>query len=222
MLTINQAATSLGVCNKTLRRWEEKGKIKPFRTIGNHRRYTIKMINILYQNAENIENNIQSQKKSKSTIIYSRVSSHDQKKNGDLDRQEQYNVKFCKDNGLKNLIFIKDTGSGLNTKRSGLKKIIRTIKHNQVSQIVITYKDRLTRFGFEFLQELFSVFGVSIIDTKGAKNKSMQEELVQDMMSLIACFSGRLYGMRSRKRKKKTTKKYLNSVKIFEKKKTLN
>ena len=207
MLTIKQAALKMGVCNKTLRRWEKRGFITPFRTLGGHRRYTMNMINMVRKDYQNNKDRRQNQKKDKITIIYSRVSSHDQKKNGDLDRQEMENITFCEKNKFQRRILIKDTGSGLNTKRPGLRKIIKTIKSTECARVVITYRDRLTRFGFEYLQELFATFGVEIIETKSKKDKTVQEELVQDMMSLIACFSGRLYGMRSKKKKKRENEK---------------
>jgi predicted site-specific integrase-resolvase len=198
MFTISQAANIIGVCEKSLRRWENQGIITPNRTPGNHRRYTMDMIHKIIQPIKN--NKEINNKEQKVTVVYSRVSSHDQKNNGDLERQEQDNIKFCKENNYKNIIAIKDTASGLNTKRTGLKKLIQLIKKNKCAHVIITYRDRLTRFGYEYLQELFNVFGVSIIETKNTKNKTVQEELVNDMMSLIACFSGRLYGMRSKKK----------------------
>ncbi len=66
----------------------------------------------------------------------------------------------------------------------------------------VTYRDRLTRFGFHYLESMFKAHGVEIVVVKDKdKEKSVQEELVEDMMALIAFFSGKLYGMRSKKNK---------------------
>lgn len=72
--------------------------------------------------------------------------------------------------------------------------------NNEVNNVYITYKDRLTRFGYRYLETVFSAHGVQIIIVKDELvSKTVQEELVEDMMSLIASFSGKLYGLRSRK-----------------------
>lgn len=78
------------------------------------------------------------------------------------------------------------------------------VSKGEVRNVYITYKDRLTRFGFNYLEIMFNACGTNIIIVKDKnEEKSVQEELVEDMMSLIACFSGKLYGMRSRKSKEK-------------------
>ena len=75
--------------------------------------------------------------------------------------------------------------------------------------MVITYKDRLTRFGFEYLESFFDSFGVKITNLAAQEDKSIQEEMVEDLIAIVASFSGRIHGMRSRKkhRKHKKTKK---------------
>ena len=87
---------------------------------------------------------------------------------------------------------------GLNTKRSGLRKLFKLIKSGKVARVVITFKDRLTRFGFEYILQYCAIFNVSIVALKNSLGKTVQQELVDDMMSLIACFSWKLYGLRSR------------------------
>jgi predicted site-specific integrase-resolvase len=99
------------------------------------------------------------------------------------------------------LVF-KEVGSGLNDKRKKLQQVLTMVSKGEVRNVYVTYKDRLTRFGFNYLETMFNACGTNIIIVKDEnEEKSVQEELVEDMMSLIASFSGKLYGMRSRKAK---------------------
>jgi len=196
MLSIGMAAMIIGVCKKTLRRWEKRNLITPMRTPGGHRRYSMDDLiraGYIYEDRKNSDQMINN----KHTILYSRVSSHKQKKKGDLERQQQYLQQYCEKEQITNYIHIADTASGLNTKRSGLRKMFKLIKSGKIARIIITFKDRLTRFGYEYIVQYCSIFNVSIIILKNSLEKSVQQELVDDMMSLIACFSGKLYGLRS-------------------------
>ena len=136
----------------------------------------------------------------KRDVIYARVSSHEQKEKGDLDRQALFLAEHIPD--LQNPLILKEVGSGLNDKRKCLQTLIFMVMKNEVRNVYVTYKDRLTRFGFHYLETVFLAHGVNIIVVKDiSTEKSVQEELVEDMMSLISSFSGKLYGMRSRKKK---------------------
>ena len=134
--------------------------------------------------------------------IYARVSSHEQKNRGDLERQVLDIMNACEKEGLDKPVIIRDTGSGLNTKRKGLVRLIEMAKNHEIKRIFITSKDRLTRFGYEYLEELFAMAGVEIVALQEKENKDLQEELVDDMMSLLASFSGKLYRIRGNKKKK--------------------
>ena len=137
----------------------------------------------------------------KHDVIYARVSSNDQKQNGDLDRQALFLLEHADD--LKNPVILKEVGSGLNDQRKKLQDLMKMVMDGKVDRVFVTYKDRLTRFGYHYLETVFAYNGVDIIVVKDKdKEKSVNEELVEDMMSLIASFSGKLYGMRSGKNKK--------------------
>lgn len=136
----------------------------------------------------------------KHDVIYARVSSNEQKIKGDLDRQAMFLMENCKD--LKNPVILKEVGSGLNDKRKKIQELIKVVENDEVSRVFVTYKDRLTRFGFHYLEAIFKAHGVEIVVVKDInKEKSVQEELAEDMMALIASFSGKLYGLRSKKNK---------------------
>jgi len=81
-------------------------------------------------------------------------------------------------------------------------KLMELAKDKKISEINITYKDRLTRFGFNYLETYFKFYGVPIIIMNNdEENKSPQDELVEDLISIITSFSGKLYGLRSSKNK---------------------
>jgi len=82
-----------------------------------------------------------------------------------------------------------------------MSRLLKLVIDNQVAEIAVTYADRLTRFGQEYLQILFDSFGVTFTVLEPGKDKTREQELTDDLLALIASFSGRLYGMRSHKQK---------------------
>ena len=94
-----------------------------------------------------------------------------------------------------------DSGSGLTTERKGLQKLLVLIQDYQVAEVVVTFSDRLTRFGLSYLQALFSGYGVTLTVLHPDEDKTPEEELTQDLLALITSFAGRLYGLRSRRQK---------------------
>ena len=136
----------------------------------------------------------------KRDIVYARVSNNEQKQKGDLDRQALSIIERVPN--LQNLIVLKEVGSGLNDKRKELNKLINMVLNDEINNIYITYKDRLTRFGFNYIDTICRAKGVEIVVLNKSDDKDIEKELVEDMMSLIASFSGKLYGIRSSKYRK--------------------
>ena len=195
---VKETADILGVTTMTIRRYDREGKLKTVRTAGGHR-VILKDDLIAFLDRKGMI--VDDTAKDKKDVIYARVSSHDQKKNGDLDRQVLFLVEHAKD--LSNPVILKEVGSGLNDNRKELKKLLLMVSGDQVRNVYITYRDRLTRFGYRYLETMFMAHGVKIIVIKDPKEeKSVRQELVEDMMSLMASFSGKLYGLRSGRRKK--------------------
>ena len=188
--SIGQAAKELGVSRDTLRRWEKNGKIKVERTLKGHRRYNL--ATLLGASPRKIAED-------KKTVIYARVSSHDQKE--DLTRQVKVLESFCAANGWTYNV-IEDLGSGLNYNKKGLRRLIRDICLGHIDRLVITHKDRLLRFGSELVFSLCEHFGVEITILNKTETSNFEEDLVQDVLEIITVFSSRLYGARSRKNKK--------------------
>ena len=131
-------------------------------------------------------------------IGYCRVSSNKQK--GDLERQIQ-NMKLYLNAQGKPYEIISDIGSGINYKKKGLQDLIKRISQNQVEKVVIMYKDRLTRFGFELIEYVASLHhcDIEIIDNI---EKTEQEELVEDLVQIVTVFSCKLQGNGANKAKK--------------------
>ena len=196
---VNEVAKILNVTTKTIRNYDAQSILKAERTVGNHRTISRDELLRFLKEKGLLEDDTAAGRRD---IIYARVSSHDQKNHGDLDRQALFLVEHVPD--MQNPLILKEVGSGLNDKRKKLQQILTMVSKGEVRNVYITYRDRLTRFGFNYLQTMFNACGTNIIIVKDVNDeKTVQEELVEDMMSLIARFSGKLYGMRSRKIKNK-------------------
>ncbi|MDR3624353.1 MAG: IS607 family transposase [Chlamydiales bacterium] len=189
-ISIGKLAKELGVSKDTLRRWESVGKISSERTLRGHRRYDLAKI---------LGNPLKKIVSQKQTVVYARVSSHDQKT--DLVRQVDLLSTFCAAHGWTFEI-IQDLGSGLNYGKKGLKKLIQSICLGNIGRLVLTHKDRLLRFGAELIFSLCEQFGVEVILINKSDDNSFEDDLVNDVLEIITVFSARLYGARSRKNKK--------------------
>ncbi len=188
LYTVKQASEILGVCRKTIQRWDREGKIKVIRTPGGRRRIPESEIKRLL--GIKAEDGL--------IIGYARVSSHTQK--DDLQRQVEAIEKYAERRGWRVQI-LKDIGSGLNENRKNYRKLLELVAKGEVSKIIIAYPDRLTRFGFKTLVFFFQQHGAEVI-VLNEKDKTPKEELIEDLLTIISHFAGRLYGMRSHKYKK--------------------
>lgn len=136
-------------------------------------------------------------KKERNDVIYARVSTHKQAQRGDLDRQIEKIKLYAIEHNVQNLIVKSDVGSGLNDNRKNLARVLDMVQKDQVNRIFISYKDRLTRFGFNYLKQICEFHGTEIVVVSDETNqKSESEELAEDIIALIHSFSGKLYGLR--------------------------
>lgn len=191
MLSTKQASEIAGVNKDTIRRWETKGFIKSYRTEGGHRRYDAdSLYEYILQPKVEVSD--------KFTLIYARVSTKNRE--NDLNRQVELLEMFCTSHGWKYKT-IKDIGSGLNYNKKGLLELIKLIETNQIDRLVINYKDRLLRFGSEIIFEMCKWHNVDIVVVSEDESKTNEEELVDDVLSIITVFSAKLYGSRSHKNK---------------------
>ena len=190
-ITIKKATEILGISAQTLRNWEKQNKLIPHhKTNSGFRYYTEEQINEIL-----LPNNFTKQRL---TIGYCRVSSNKQK--DDLDRQVEnmkiyLNAKDCP------YEIITDIGSGINYTKKGLRELLQKIKKGQVEKIVVLYKDRLVRFGFELIEYIARLYNceIEIVDNT---EKTEQQELVEDLIQIITVFSCKLQGKRANKTRK--------------------
>ena len=188
--SINEFSKILGVSAQTLRNWDKNGKLHPHHTSSNgYRYYSHEQLNQVM----NIKPNL-----SRIVIGYCRVSSNKQR--DDLERQIENMELYLTSQG-KPFEIISDIGSGINYKKKGLKEVIKRISQNKVEKVVVLYKDRLLRFGFELVEYIASLYNcdIEIIDNT---EKSEEQELVEDLVQIITVFSCQLQGKRASKARK--------------------
>ena len=150
---------------QTLRSWDKKGRLRPDHTGPNGYRY--------YSDAQLREVLGKTGKQSKKTIGYCRVSSAKQK--DELERQSESVTTYLLAQG-KPFEIIKDIGSGINFGKKGLRELISRITTNEVDKVVVLYKDRLMRFGFELVEYIAELYGcaIEVIDsTEKPRNRNL-------------------------------------------------
>jgi predicted site-specific integrase-resolvase len=191
--SIGEFAKLIGKTEQTLRNWDKNNTLKPNHvTESGFRYYSQEQINHFF-GFKNIK-----KQQNRKIIGYCRVSSNKQK--DDLERQIENVRTFMIARGYQFEI-ISDIGSGINYNKKGLNHLIELISNSQVEKIVILYKDRLLRFGFELIENLCNQFSttIEIIDNT---EKTEEQELVEDLIQIITEFSCRLQGKRANKAKK--------------------
>ena len=193
-----EASRVLGVHQRTLYIWEDKKLIDTIRTPGGKRMYNVnKYINNNKDNLkinDNNDNNDIININNRHNICYIRVSSISQK--DDLERQRQVMLKK-----YPRYEIIEDIGSGLNLNKRGIKKIIKLGIEGKINELVIAYKDRLTRFGYELIEEIIKEYSKGkIIVINETKKLKPEEELVSDVMALMNVYVAKMNGIRKYKK----------------------
>ncbi len=202
-------ARMLGVVPMTVIGYDKKGIMQFERTVTNRRIITrqnlikyLDSVGLLLNDSNNVRYD----------AIYGRVSTQKQFQRGDLDNQINTILAYAATQNPVNIQVYKDVGSGLNDSRKELLKLINDIQQNKINRLFITYKDRLTRFGFNYLNEICKYHNTTIISiSKEVIEKSVQEELAEDLCAIIHSFSGKLYGLRKSQLKDINTQ--LNNIK---------
>ena len=197
-----KASEIIGVHQRTLYIWEEKGLIETIRTRGGMRLYNVEKF---LKEKECLEENINKNsicndldkldELKKLNICYVRVSSNSQK--DDLMRQKEMMVKK-----YPNHTIIEDIGSGLNLNKRGIKKIITLAIDGKINELIVAYRDRLTRFGFELIEELINKYSNGKLIVLNEKEFiEPEEELIKDMMSIMNVYVAKMNGLRKYKKK---------------------
>ena len=186
LVSAKEAKEYFHITGATLYQWKAKGKI-------NAKQLSTKKILYDIDSFEEFQPNI------KKNVIYARVSNTTQA--DDLSRQIEIVKSYAISNGFKIDKVYKEIASGMNENRKELNSMLREIFAGNVNKVFVSYKDRLTRFGFDYFKNIFAEFGVEIvvIDELEETNFDFQRELSNDLISIIHNFSIKLY---SNKRKK--------------------
>ena len=175
----------LGVTNQTVYNWRKAGKIS-FKQV-NKRNFIYDIDSVLNQNLMS----------TKQVVAYCRVSNSKQK--DDLIKQEESIREYARVNGIKIDNFYSEIASGMNEDRKFFNKIIEDVCQNKICKIYITYKDRLTRFGFKYFERLFSKYDCEIVVLNSTSETTFEQELTQDLISIIHNFSMKMYSNRRQK-----------------------
>jgi putative resolvase len=187
--TSGEVARIFGVSYVAVKKWAYAGKIKYIKTPGGKYRYPESEVRRL----------LGEQMPKGKVSVYVRVSSADQKE--DLERQKRKLVEYAKSKGYQDIEVIEDIASGLNENRKGLNKLFKLVAERQIEAVFITYKDRLTRFGFKYLDAFFSSYGCRIEAMDSEEIKEPQQKL-EDLIATVTSFAGRIYGAGSHKKRR--------------------
>lgn len=182
----SEFAELVGVSVKTLHRWDKTGKLTAKRTLSNHRYYTEEDLAIA--------KGLKFMPTKRKNVLYCRVSS--KKQATELENQKNALLSFILAKGISADEIITEIGGGLNFKRPLFLKLVIEALEGKVDLIIVAHKDRLCRFAFELLETLFARNGCQIL-VANQEHLSPQQELVEDMLAIIHCFSCRIYGSRS-------------------------
>jgi excisionase family DNA binding protein len=188
LLRVGAAAHELGLHPMTVRRWIKAGRIQVVQ-VGREMRIPRAEIERMVESVDE-----------RLLVLYGRVSGYGQKDDLDVQLHRLQTWAAAERKGQKTLV-LSDIGSGLKASRRQLQRLLKLVCQDKVAEVAITYEDRLTRFGQEYLETLFACFGVTLTVLEPGEEKTPEQELTDDLLALIASFSGRLYGMRSHKQK---------------------
>jgi putative resolvase len=186
ILTVTEAAQYLKRTVVCLQQWDRRGKLKSHRTDSN-RRYYFKHELDNFLGIEPVQEH-------RSIVVYARVSSTNQK--SDLKNQINILNDYVRAKAYSNVLVFEEIGGGLNFKRKKFNEILDLILGNKIEKLIITHKDRLCRFGFDLIKGLCDKFNVEI-EVITLDKDSPETEMVKDLMTIIHCFSSRLYGLRN-------------------------
>ena len=186
----HEFAKIIGKTTKTLRRWDASGKLPAKRGPTNQRYYDEEDVKkALGLHLPTVE---------KSTVVYCRVSSKGQ--SDDLKSQIAAMEQYCLGAGVKVDEWVEEIAGGMNFKRKKFLNLMTQIEHCEIEKLIIAHKDRLVRFGFDYFEHFASTHGCEVI-VVNQQSLSPQQEMVEDLMAIIHCFSSRLYGLRNYKKK---------------------
>lgn len=196
-MRVSEAANLIGVSASTLRRYEKEGRITSLKTPTGQRVFTREML---------VEAGfLESDENDDKVAFYTRSS------DGDAVKIQTQVDTLTQIYGDPDYVY-SDKASGLNEKRRGLKRLLRDAKKGKYNILCVTHEDRLSRFGYSYLELLLNEYGVSVKVVGNMKAKTIHDELIQDFLALLASFSGRYYRLRGHEQKKDFLRKIGDEV----------
>ena len=198
-ISIRDAVAITGLCTQTLRKLADENKIKTYKTLSGQRKFDKRSLQEMCNPSSFVSKKEDNTKKN---FIYTRVSS--KKQLDDLSRQ----IEFVRNKNTEYNLYtiISDVGSGINFKRKGLSTILDCCLQQNIGNVVITHRDRLSRFGFDLINIIVQKSGGKIIVIDDERNESTEQELSEDLLSVVNIYSCRQMGKR----------KYKNKIQIVE------
>lgn len=189
-VTAKEAKNILKINATTLKSWKDKG-ILSYKKLSDKK--ILYDIDSVLKDSDMADNRL--------NVIYARVSNT--KQHNDLLNQIELVKSYCITNGIKISKVYQDIASGMNENRKDFNILINDVISGKIKNIYISFKDRLTRFGFDYFKNLFQKYNVNIVilDELEESNKTFQDELTEDLISIIHHFSMKLYSNRGKKLK---------------------
>lgn len=187
-VTVGKASVITGLDSQTIRKMADNSSIVCYRTPSGQRRINLQSIQDM------CTSNLHGQAKQviqKQNFIYARVST--KKQMDDLSRQ----IEFLRKPEYAEYLLIQDIASGINFKRKGLTTILESCLQNNIGEIIVAHRDRLCRFGFDLIESLVNRAGGKITVLNDSENKTCEQELTEDLLSIIHVLSCRQMGKRS-------------------------
>lgn len=194
-ISAKEVKSKLDITSQTLNNWRRLGKIKYKELNCRNFLYDIDSLNL-------------TDPKPRKQVIYARVSNTKQKE--ELDRQERLLREYVVSKGFIVEEVYRDIASGMNEDRKSFNKLVKEVIEGNIDTIYVSYKDRLTRFGYGYIENWFSNFGTKIVCINLTKEEDFQQELTEDMISIIHHFSMKMYS--NRRNILKLTEQNLKSI----------
>ncbi len=184
---VSEFAKRIGKSPRTLRRWDKNGLLVAKRHPSGHR----------YYDESDVRKVFGYDSESRRTVVYCRVSSANQK--DDLDGQVKSMEQFCLKSGIAVDDWMIEIGGGMNFKRKKFLKLMDDVQQGRIARLLIAHKDRLCRFGFEYFERMTRENGCELI-VVNQESLSPQQEMIEDLFTIVQTFSCRLYGLRRYKK----------------------
>lgn len=193
-VTVREAARLTGLESQTIRKMADNSSLVCYRTPSQQRRILVQSLEDMCRPSSSPEGVAKTPEVQRDRFIYARVST--QKQVDDLSRQVEFIQQFDGSRYASHRV-VTDIASGINFKRKGLQTLLDSCLSRNLEEVVVAHRDRLCRFGFDLLEQLVTRAGGKITVLTNQEHKTCEQELADDLLSIIHVFSYRQMGKRS-------------------------